>query len=64
MIGSANGVNRLQEDRDQAAAEGLDKADVPAEYFGLRLTPDPDAVSPTPTPENLARPILAKRNVK
>jgi transcriptional regulator with XRE-family HTH domain len=38
----------------------LDSADRLAAYFGLRLTPDPDAVPPTPTPENLARPTLAK----
>ncbi len=40
----------------------LDKADKLAAYFGLRLTPDPDAVPPEPTPENLARPTLAKRS--
>jgi transcriptional regulator with XRE-family HTH domain len=39
----------------------LDKADRLAAYLGLRLTPDPDAVPPEPTPENLARPTLAKR---
>ncbi len=38
----------------------LDNADKLAEYFGLRLTPDPDTVPP----ENSARPILAKRKVK
>jgi hypothetical protein len=27
---------------------------------GQRLPPDPDAVPPEPTPENLARPTLAK----
>jgi hypothetical protein len=32
-----------------------------AECLGLRLVPDPDAVPPSPTPENLARPMLAKR---
>ena len=42
----------------------LDKADKLAVYLGLRLTPDPDAVPPTPTPENLARPTLAKRKAK
>jgi transcriptional regulator with XRE-family HTH domain len=42
----------------------LDKADVLAEYLGLRLVPDPDAVPPEPTPENLARPTLAKRKAK
>ena len=42
----------------------LDKADKLAAYFGLRLTPDPQAVPPTPTPENLARPTLAKRRAK
>jgi hypothetical protein len=34
----------------------LDKAD--------RLTPDPDAVPPEPTPENLARPALAKTKTR
>jgi len=39
----------------------LDKADRLAAYLGLRLVPDPDAVPPEPTPENLARPMLARR---
>jgi transcriptional regulator with XRE-family HTH domain len=42
----------------------LDKADVLARYLGLQLTADPDAVPPEPTPENLARPTLAKRTKK
>lgn len=42
----------------------LDKADRLAAYLGLRLTPDPDAKPPEPTPENLARPMLAKRRTK
>ena len=42
----------------------LDKADRLAAYLGLRLVPDPDAVPPEPTPENLARPMLAKHKVK
>ena len=42
----------------------LDKADRLAAYLGLRLVPDPDAVPPEPTPENLARPMLAKRTQK
>ena len=42
----------------------LDNADRLAAYFGLRLTPDPDAVPPTPTPENLARPTLAKTKTR
>ena len=42
----------------------LDKADVLAAYLGLRLVPDPDAIPPEPTPENLARPTLAKRKTK
>lgn len=42
----------------------LDKADRLAAYLGLRLVPDPDAVPPEPTPENLARPMLAKRTRK
>jgi transcriptional regulator with XRE-family HTH domain len=47
-----------------AASLRLDKADVLAAYLGLRLGPDPDAAPPEPTPENLARPTLAKRNAK
>jgi len=39
----------------------LDKADALAGYLGLRLTPDPDAIPPRPTPANLARPMLAGR---
>jgi plasmid maintenance system antidote protein VapI len=39
----------------------LDMADRLATFFGLRLTLDPKAVPPEPTPENLARPSLAKR---
>jgi transcriptional regulator with XRE-family HTH domain len=42
----------------------LDKADRIAAYLGLRLTPDPDAVPPEPTPENLARPTLANTRAK
>jgi hypothetical protein len=42
----------------------LDKADRLAAYLGLHLVPDPDAVPPEPTPENLARPMLAKRKAK
>jgi transcriptional regulator with XRE-family HTH domain len=42
----------------------LDKADVLAAYLGLRLVSDPDAKPPEPTPENLARPTLAKRTRK
>lgn len=42
----------------------LDKADVLAKYMGLRLVPDPNAVPPEPTQENLARPMLAKTNAK
>ena len=42
----------------------LDKADVLAAYLGLQLTPDPDAMPPEPTPENRARPMLAKRTRK
>jgi transcriptional regulator with XRE-family HTH domain len=38
----------------------LDKADELAAYLGLRLVTDPDAKPPEPTPENLARPKLAK----
>jgi transcriptional regulator with XRE-family HTH domain len=39
----------------------LDKADRLAAYLGLQLVADPDAKPPEPTPENLARPMLAKR---
>jgi hypothetical protein len=42
----------------------LDKADMLAEYLGLQLVPDPDAVPPEPTPESLARPTLAKHKAK
>ncbi len=42
----------------------LDRADMLAEYLGLRLVPDPDAKPPQPTPENLARPMLAKRKAR
>jgi hypothetical protein len=42
----------------------LDKADRLAAYLGLRLTPDANAVPPEPTPENLARPTLAKTRAK
>jgi transcriptional regulator with XRE-family HTH domain len=42
----------------------LDKADRLAAYLGLRLTPDPEAVPPERTPENLARPTLVKRTRK
>ena len=42
----------------------LDKADRLAAYLGLRLVPDPGALPPEPTPENLARPMLAKYKPK
>jgi len=42
----------------------LDKADRLAAYLGLQLVPDPDAVPPEPTPENLARPMLVKRKAR
>jgi hypothetical protein len=42
----------------------LDRADRLVAYLGLRLTPDPDAVPPEPTPANLARPTLAKTNTR
>jgi transcriptional regulator with XRE-family HTH domain len=41
-----------------------DKADRLAAYLGLRLVPDPKAVPPEPTPENLARPTLTKTRAK
>lgn len=42
----------------------LDKADRLAAYLGLQLVADPKAVPPEPTPENLARPTLAKKRAK
>ena len=39
----------------------LDRADVLAEYLGLRLATDPGAKPPQPTPENLARPMLTAK---
>jgi hypothetical protein len=42
----------------------LDKADRLAAYLGLHLVPDLDATPPAPTPENLARPTLAKHKAK
>ena len=42
----------------------LDKADMLAAYLGLKLVPDPDAEPPQPTPENLARPTLARRKTR
>ncbi len=39
----------------------LDKADQIAAYLGLRLGRDPGTKPPKPTPENLARPMLAKK---
>lgn len=42
----------------------LAAADRLAAYLGLHLVPDPDAVPPKPTPEDRARPMLAKRKRK
>lgn len=42
----------------------LDKADRLAAYLGLQLVADPKAKPPEPTPENLARPTLAKHYAK
>jgi hypothetical protein len=42
----------------------LDTADLLAVYLGLSLTPDPNAVPPKPTSENLARLTPAKRKAK
>jgi len=44
-----------------AASLRLDKADLLADHLGLRLVRDPHAKPPKPTPENLARPMLARR---
>ena len=49
---------------DMAPGTRLDKADRLAAHLGLRLAPDPDAKPPEPTPDNLARPMLAKRTKK
>ena len=38
-----------------------DKLDQLAAYLGYMLIKDPNAVLPEPTPENLARPTLAKK---
>jgi transcriptional regulator with XRE-family HTH domain len=42
----------------------LDKADRLAAFLGLQLVPDPEAVPPEPTPENRARPMLARKTRK
>jgi transcriptional regulator with XRE-family HTH domain len=41
-----------------------DKADRLAAYLGLHLVPDPEAMPPEPTPENLARPTLARTKAR
>jgi transcriptional regulator with XRE-family HTH domain len=65
-IGKATGIDaaNLRRFARGDLSMRLDKADALAAYFGLRLTPDPDAVPPDPTPANLARPTLAKRRAK
>jgi len=65
-IGKATGIDaaNLRRFARGEMSIRLDKADRLAAYLGLRLTPDPEAVPPTPTPENLARPALAKRRAK
>jgi transcriptional regulator with XRE-family HTH domain len=65
-IGKATGIDEANLGRFARGEMSirLDKADKLAAYFGLRLTPDPDAVPPEPTPENLARPTLAKTRAK
>jgi transcriptional regulator with XRE-family HTH domain len=62
-IAKATGITEpsLSQFMQGAASLRLDKADRLAAYLGLRLVPDPNAVPPEPTPENLARPSLAKR---
>ena len=42
----------------------LDNADKLAALLGLQLVHDPYAIPPEPTPENLARPMLAKDKTK
>ena len=42
----------------------LSKADVLAEYLGLRLVPDPDVKPRERTPEKRTRPMLAKTRIK
>lgn len=65
-IAKATGITEpsLSQFMQGAASMRLDKVDVLAEYLGLRLMPDPDATPPDPTPENLARPALAKHKAK
>ena len=65
-IGKATGIDETNLGRFARGDMSirLDKADWLAAYLGLRLTPDPEAVPPEPTPENLARPTLAKRSGK
>lgn len=38
--------------------------DALAAYLGLQLVSDPDATPPEPTPEGLARPMLAKTRIR
>jgi hypothetical protein len=72
-----SGVTRYRIAKETGVAEGhlgrfirgemsirLDKADRLAAYLGLRLVPDLDAVPPEPTPESLARPMLARPKAK
>lgn len=65
-IGKATGIDEANLGRFVRGelSVRLDKADRLAAYLGLRLTPDPDAAPPEPTPPNLARPMLAKRTKK
>jgi transcriptional regulator with XRE-family HTH domain len=65
-IGKATGIDEVNLARFVRGELSirLDKADRLAAFLGLRLVPDPDAVPPEPTPENLARPMLAKRKTK
>ena len=65
-IGKATGVDAANLGRFARGDMSirLDKADRLAAYLGLRLVPDPGAAPPEPTPENLARPMLAKRRAK
>jgi len=53
----ANAIGRFR--RGESTLRG-DRIDALADYFGLELVHDPNAVPPEPTPENLARPKLAE----
>jgi hypothetical protein len=65
-IGKATGIPATSIMRFMSGETSLrlDRADVLATYLALRLTPDPNAKPPEPTPENLARPRAGRRKAK